>query len=192
MNCAHCGTQLQIRNGRWDCPRCDFWKNSYGERDWAKHAANVQTLHDELTLRFPHISWQLGLGAIESRRLDIPPAQKSEADLQGFIMREPIVLIEVSGSARVSCPPNDPWIRPGKMHAAIESGLPYYFVMFYPNGRKVIPLPLVEKHQRNVTRVSIKSRYETYIAVPSAEVHEGDRLFQEIDWLQAEFWRRKQ
>lgn len=176
MNCPKCGMTLELKRGRWHCPRCDFWKESYGEADWRKHGDNVRALLGRLRGRFPQVTWTMGLGAESDLRLDIPPQRKGEPDISGWWMRRHFISIEVSGtdSPKVSVPPDPILVRPGKL---LEDGIPCFFYMVYRTSTLVVPDAAVTKHRRNITTRRRKGKHETFISVPCSEGLESSALF---------------
>ena len=183
VRCPLCGTPTKIRAGRRYCPRCDYWKTSYGEAHWEKHATNVQGLVGELRVKFPQATWEVGgLGAATGARLDIPPQRKGEPDIRGWWMRKHFVSIEVSGtdSPNVSVPPGPIFIRPGKVTEAEAQGVPYFFYLVYPNATYVVDLSLAQAHRRNSVPRKIRGRVETYIAIPHEKAYFPSFLFASI------------
>lgn len=168
MRCPKCGTPMELRKGRRGCPRCDFWKKSYGEQWWMKHAQNTKALLGELELRFPQMTWTTGLGAESGARLDIPPQRKGEPDIKGWWMRTHLVSIEVSGtdSPKISVPPDPIKIRPGKLVAAEAEQVETLFYMVYRTGTFVVTLDVLKKYRRRVSPLHVRGKYETYIEVP--------------------------
>lgn len=178
--CPICRTPTKISGGRRYCPRCDYWKSSYGERHWGKHAGNVHTLVAELGERFPQATWEVGgLGAATGSRLDIPPHRKGEPDIRGWWMRKHFVSIEVSGtdSPRVSVPPDPIFIRPGKVIEAESQGVPYFFYLVYANATYVVDLRLAQAYRRETIPMNIRGRVETYITIPYQNAYAGSEIF---------------
>lgn len=177
MRCPQCNSELTLRAGRWHCPRCDFWKESYGQDSWKKHAQNVSELLAELKQKFPQVTWQAGLGALTSERLDLPPEYKGEPDLKGYWMRKHFVSIEVSGtdSAKVSIPPDDIYIGAWKVFH--HSAVPVFFYMVYRNGTYTLSLSVVRLYRRNLETVPIRGKKETYVAIPYHAAKPGAELF---------------
>jgi len=177
VKCPQCGSELVLRAGRWHCPRCDYWKESYGDKSWQKHARNVRALLEELKLRFPQVTWTGGLGALDGERLDLPPEHKGEPDLKGWWMRKHFVSIEVSGtdSAKVSVPPSDIYI--GVWKVSHHSDVPIFFYMVYRSSTHTLPLSAVRLYRHNLATVPIRGKDETYIAVPYKAAMPGSELF---------------
>lgn len=177
VKCPRCNSELVLRAGRWHCPRCDFWKESYGSKSWQKHARNVRALLEELKLRFPQVTWTGGLGALDSERLDLPPEHKGEPDLKGWWMRKHFVSIEVSGtdSAKVSVPPDDIYIGAWKVFRTSE--VPMFFYMVFRSGTYTLPLSVVRLYRHNVQTVTIRGKTETYVPIPYQAAKPGPELF---------------
>ncbi len=180
IKCPQCNSELVLRAGRWHCPRCDFWKESYGSKAWQKHARNVTTLLEELKLRFSQVTWTAGLGALASERLDLPPEHKGEPDLKGWWMRKLFVSIEVSGtdSAKVSVPPDDIYIGAWKVFRASE--VPMFFYMVFRSATYTLPLSVVRLYRHNLQTVPIRGKTETYVTIPYQAAKPGPELFRLI------------
>lgn len=178
IKCPRCNSELVLRAGRWHCPRCDFWKESYGIKAWKKHARNVAALLEELKLRFPQVTWTPGLGALTDERLDLPPEHKGEPDLEGWWMRQHFVSIEVSGtdSHKVSVPPDDIHIGAWKLRK-VAPGLAFFFYMVYRDATYTLPLSLVELYKDNIKIMTIRGKEETYIAIPYKAAKPGSELY---------------
>ncbi len=178
LSCPQCQTELVLRDDRWHCPRCDFWKESYGTVYWRKHAQNVSALRDQLKQRFPQITWQAGLGALSSERLDLPPEHKGEPDLQGWWMRRHFISIEVSGtdSDNVAVPPDPIYIGPWKLHK-VAPGAAFFFYMIYRNATYTLPLAVVVEFQDRLRSVPIRGKREKYIPIPYTAARPGSDLF---------------
>ena len=178
--CPVCGEPTAFRAGRRYCPKCDYWKTSYGERHWEKHAINVRALLTNLEERFPQATWECaGLGASTGKRLDIPPGRKGEPDIRGWWMRKHFVSIEVSGteSPNANVPPDPIYIRPGKVAEAERQHVPYFFYMVYPCAVCVVDLALAQAHRLVTVSRDIRGRTETYIAVPYGKAEGVPYLF---------------
>lgn len=175
LTCPVCGAVLVFRRHRWNCPRCDYWKESYGEADWRRHSQNVSTLLKELRLRFPQVTWTTGLGAQTAERLDIPPDRKGEPDIKGWWMRKHFVSIEVSGtdSPNVEVPPDDIHIRPDKIAEAQSSQVPSFFYMVYRNSAVTVSLATAVKFKATQIRKQIKGKTEVYSSIPASQAMTG-------------------
>lgn len=179
MNCPVCGELLQFDQHarRYVCPRCDFFKNPY-RSEWKRHRDNVNKLLDEIKLRYPIVSFKMGLGATTGDWVDIPPERKNEADIEVW-WRVHIISIEVTGSAKVKVPPESIWILAKKLPVAmgeINLGRDYIFYASYSSGDFVIPAQLVYKHNRDIKILS-KAGSERYIEIPPSEALPGKELF---------------
>ena len=189
ISCPVCATPLEMADGRPGCPRCDFWKTSYGSSWWMKHARNVGQLLAALELRFPWVTWTPGLGALSPNRLDLTPGEKNEADLTGWMARVPVCMVEVSGtdSTNVKVPPEPILIRPGKIqHAAQMAGEVeghYYFWMVYEASEKTYLIPIATAMRFYRTRMPqvIRGRTETYCQLPWDSALPSSALFELVD-----------
>lgn len=170
LTCPVCGAVLVFRRHRWNCPRCDYWKESYGEEDWRRHSQNVNTLLKDLRLRFPQVTWTTGLGAQTAERLDIPPDRKGEPDIKGWWMRKHFVSIEVSGtgSPKVEVPPDDIYIRPDKIAEAQSTRVPFFFYMVYQKSTIAVPLATAVKFKASQIRRQIRGKTEVYSSIPAS------------------------
>lgn len=192
INCPECGSQLRSVKGRWACPRCDYYKLSY-QREWDRHSRNTRALIDEIQRRFPQVSLGKGLGADSAEWIDIPPGQKNEADIEVWIHRKHSLSIEVSGSAKVSVPPEDIHILRKKLavaEKAIHEGVDYLFYMVFPNNTFTLTVPIVAAHRRN-TVPGGRLPGEKYIPIPSQQALPREEVFSRIEERFSLFYPQK-
>lgn len=168
MNCPQCGSELRIISQRWVCPRCDYYKGSY-QHLWKRHGQKVNALVDEIKERFPQVSLKKGLGADSSQWIDIPPDTKNEPDIEVWWKFKHLISIEVTGSDAVMVPPNNIWIRPGKLtiaEKALHEGVNYLFLVVYPNNSLTLTVPIIAAYKWNIVSMLIRGRAESYIEIP--------------------------
>lgn len=193
--CPQCRTPTRVnKKGRRYCPRCDYWKDSYGEPDWEKHRQNVAALLKRLEQKFPQVTWEVaGLGAATGARVDIPPHRKGEEDIRGWWMRKHFVSIEVTGSdsPNISVPPDPIYIRPGKLAVAEQTPAPYFFYAVYPIATYVVPLSVAQVYRHDVVPKQRRGKTETFIAIPCEKAYPGQRLFVSIEALLRELEPRQ-
>ncbi len=166
-------------------PDPEWFKGPYAHL-WESHAEKVKALYDELVERFPDLadSIRVGLGADSSELIKIPPHQKDEPDLDVYYEYKLLCYIEVSGSEKVSVPPSDIWIRPGKITLGIEKeklGEPYWFYMVYPNNIWVLRATDAEPYLKNTLEVSPYGKREVYSEIPRTAAQPKGALFEWIE-----------
>ncbi len=167
-------------------PDPEWFKGPYAHL-WKQHAEKVKALVDELVSRFPSIkdSIRVGLGADSDRLVKVPPHQRDEPDLEIFHEYNLLCHIEVSGSDRVSVPPSDIWIRPGKIDLATEKegqGQPCWFYMVYRNNAVWVIRPSdTQPYRDRIKHVAPYGKRETYVEIPYAAAHPKDYMF---DWIE--------
>lgn len=188
-SCPACGSELRLIKGRWCCPRCDYYKNPYQDR-WEAHSRNVNSLAKEIKMRFPKVSLTTGLGATSPERLDIPPGNKNEPDIQVWLLRKHILSIEVTGSDKVSVPPKPIYILAKKLLRAeksIQQGVDYLFHIVYPNNTFTLTVPIIGYYKRNIIH-SGRVEGERYIKIPPEQALPSEEIFRRIQMLLLPFY----
>lgn len=181
MNCPACGSELKVVEGRWVCPKCDYYKPSY-QREWERHSRNVKALADEIKARFPQVSLTTGLGATSPEWLDIPPGKKNEPDIEVWLLRKHVLSIEVTGSGKALVPPEDIFILPKKLamgEKSLHQGIDYLFYTVYPNNTFTLTVPIVSAHRQNIGPGG-RLPGERYIKIPPERALPHEEVFKHI------------
>lgn len=168
-------------------PDPEWFKGPYAHL-WKPHADKVKALYDELIERFPDLedSIRIGLGADSSELIKIPPHQKDEPDMDVYHDYQLLCHIEVSGtdSKNVRVPPDNIWIRPGKIALGVEKekqGEPYWFYMVYPNSVCVLRATDAEPYRTNTLTVSPYGKREVFSEIPHSVAQPKETLFKWIE-----------
>lgn len=166
----------------------EWFKTSKYASEWKSHKEKVERLQDKLVKRFPVLKGAIkpGLGALSDELLKIPPDQKDEADLILHYKYKVLCHIEVSGtdSPRVHVPPQDIWIRPGKIDVGKEKedvGEKYWYYMVYVNNTVVFTASDALPYKDKVSRRTLYGKSERYVDLPSSIGRPEEELFQWID-----------
>lgn len=181
MSCPTCGSKLELIKGRWSCPRCDYYKNPY-QGEWERHSQNVKSLAKEIEVRFPQVSLTTGLGATSAERLDIPPRNKNEPDIEVWLLRKHVLSIEVTGSNKVRVPPENIHILRKKLPVAeksLQQGIDYLFYTVYPNNTFTLTVPIVYYYRLNIVS-SGRVLGEYYIKIPPTQALSRKEVFRRI------------
>jgi len=189
MNCSVCGSKLELIKGRWSCPRCDYYKEPYQDR-WEAHSRNVNSLAKEIKVRFPKVSVTTGLGATSSERLDIPPDNKNEPDIEVWLLHRHVLSIEVTGSDKVSVPPKPIYVLAKKLLQAeksLQQGIDYLFYVIYPNNSFTLTVPIVGYYRRNIV-LGGRVQGERYIKIPPEQALPGEEVFRRIQSILLPFY----
>lgn len=161
-------------------PEREFWQGSYGEKDWQKHADNVNALLTELKKCFVQVTWVTEKGATTGQKLALTEKREGP-DIKGLYGDKHFVSIEVSGTnANVSIPPDSIFVRPGKL---LESPVPLLFWMVFRTCVWVLHAEDVAKYRRQAVPKEISGKYETYLAIPAWEALPPGHLFSVITSL---------
>lgn len=138
---------------------------------------------NEIEVRWPHqVSLKPGLGATSAKRIDIPPGQKLEPDLEVWILRKHVLSIEVTGSNKVLVPPSVIHILRKKLAVAEKSlckGIDYLFYTVYPNNTFTLTVHIVRAHQHDIGPGG-RLPWEKYIKIPPEEALPREELLRHI------------